>query len=208
MHRKDCRRHNPAWFYGEKKIPCWQKTKEKKVESTEGCHVRGRAPFSKTFLIYISCAFCLGLMCWASAWDVSFIFFSPSSSCCNRFKSLVSYISLPPNGAINRLHPHIHYRKRCHSAISSAVSSQSLSTGGIILVMDYKWSTLKLAVLMECRQAIKQVHPDHVRIHNISLKDATKVGNSLFAHQPQWWFNAQFYQPFDCPFKCIRWSCK
>lgn len=134
-------------FMEKKKIPCWQKTKEKKVESTEGCHVRGRAPFSKTFLIYISCAFCLGLMCWASAWDVSFIFFFPtSSSCCNSFKSLVSYISPPPNGAINRLHPHIHYRKRCHSAISSAVSSQSLSTEGIIFVMDYKWSTLKLAV--------------------------------------------------------------
>ncbi len=141
MHRKDCGRHNLVWFYG-KKIHDDKKTKEKKVESTEGFHVRGRAPFSKTFMIYISCAFCLGLMCWASAWDVSFIFFS-SSSCCNSFKSLVSYISPSPNGAINRLHPHIHYSKRCHSAISSAVNSQSWSSAAIILVMDYNWFTLK-----------------------------------------------------------------
>lgn len=70
--------------------------------------------------------------------------------------------------------------------------------------MVHSQASSMLAVLMECRQAIKQVRPDHVRIHSVSLKDATKMGNSLFAHQPQWLFNAQFYQPFDFPFKRIR----
>lgn len=97
---KDCGRRNPVWFYRGK-------IEKTKVESTQGRHVRGRAPFSETFLIYISCAFCLSLMYWAPAWDVSFIFsFFSSASCCNSFTSLVPYISYSPNGAINRLSTH------------------------------------------------------------------------------------------------------
>lgn len=46
-----------------KNVMLTKNKRRKKVDSTECCHVRGRAPLSKTFLIYISCAFCLGLMC-------------------------------------------------------------------------------------------------------------------------------------------------
>lgn len=56
-------------------------------------------------------------------------------------------------------------------------------------------SNSTLALLIECGQETKQVCPDHVRTHKsfktlyrstlyISLRDANKVGNSLFTHQP------------------------
>lgn len=147
MHRKDCRRHNPVWFYGEKKNSMLTKNKGEKSRINRGLPCKGKG----TFLQDISDLYFMCFLSWSHVLSISlrckfYLFFPTSSSCCNSFKSLVSYISPPPNGAINRLHPHIHYRKRCHSAISSAVSSQSLSTEGIIFVMDYKWSTLKLAV--------------------------------------------------------------
>lgn len=96
-----------------------------------------------TFIQDISDLYFMCFLSWSHVLSISLRCFFFSSSCCNSFKSLVSYISPPPNGTINRLHPHIHYCKRCHCAISSAVSSQSLNYGGITLVMDHNWSTLK-----------------------------------------------------------------
>lgn len=71
-------------------------------------------------LIYISCQVmpCIRPRCVG--------FFPPPSS-----KSSASYISPSPTGIINRLRPHVRYRWRCHSTISSAVGSQSRSSGAV-----------------------------------------------------------------------------
>ncbi len=141
MHIKYCGRHNLVWFYGGKKSML-TKNKGEKSRINRGLPCKGKG----TFLQDISNIYFMCFLSWSHVLSISlrckFYLFS-STFCCNSFKSLVSYISPSPKGAINRLHPHIHYSKRYHSAISSAVNSQSWSSAAIILVMDYNWFTLK-----------------------------------------------------------------
>lgn len=88
------------------------------LESTDGCHVMRTAP---GLLIYISRALCL-----VSRVEDQLLPFCPS--CCNILVTLVSHISPSPNGAINRFHTHVCYRKGCHTAtMSAAATSHSVT---------------------------------------------------------------------------------